>query len=182
VIEVVPGHPETELQPSRYQVVLTWSDQDQHVHAEVPEVPGCTAHGPTYAETLAAALCAVDTWLVQRCAKGREPPAAHLRPLGQVRAELLRQAHADGRMHAQEVLSASTGTCPQAPGDRPVRLYDRWTLAAVAWGRAEQLIAEPVETDNIKALAEAYASAYVAGYCAVAREHGFMRLDRDDEG
>jgi hypothetical protein len=63
----------------------------------------------------------------------------------------------------------------------PPHLLDRWGLAAVAWSHAEQLIGEPVETSDIEDLATAYAHAYEAGYRAVAREHGWARLERDDE-
>jgi predicted RNase H-like HicB family nuclease len=32
----------------RYEIILYWSDQDQAYIAEVPELPGCAADGPSY--------------------------------------------------------------------------------------------------------------------------------------
>jgi len=31
----------------RYEIIIYWSDDDQAFVAEVPELPGCAAHGDT---------------------------------------------------------------------------------------------------------------------------------------
>ena len=36
----------------RYEIILYWSEADQAVIAEVPELPGCAADGATYQEAL----------------------------------------------------------------------------------------------------------------------------------
>lgn len=46
----------------RYEVVIYWSNEDDAFIAEVPELPGCSAHGDTGSAALqsveqAAALC-----------------------------------------------------------------------------------------------------------------------------
>jgi predicted RNase H-like HicB family nuclease len=38
-----------------YQYIFRWSDEDGAYIAEVPELPGCMADGPTYRDALAAA-------------------------------------------------------------------------------------------------------------------------------
>ena len=38
---------------TRYEIILYWSDEDQAIIAEVPELPGCAADGATYQEALA---------------------------------------------------------------------------------------------------------------------------------
>ena len=38
----------------RFEIILYWSEPDQAFIAEVPELPGCAADGPTYREALAA--------------------------------------------------------------------------------------------------------------------------------
>ncbi|MDQ3815428.1 MAG: type II toxin-antitoxin system HicB family antitoxin [Armatimonadota bacterium] len=38
---------------TKYQVVIYWSMDERCYIAEVPELPGCTADGATYEETLA---------------------------------------------------------------------------------------------------------------------------------
>lgn len=47
----------------RYEVIIYWSDEDQAFVAEVPELPGCAAHGATSETALAEAQRAIDLWL-----------------------------------------------------------------------------------------------------------------------
>jgi predicted RNase H-like HicB family nuclease len=47
----------------RYEVILYWSDADQAFVAEVPELPGCMAHGPTAERALAEAQEAIQLWI-----------------------------------------------------------------------------------------------------------------------
>ena len=47
----------------KYEIILYWSRDDGAFVAEVPELPGCAAHGPTPQEALAAANDAIQLWL-----------------------------------------------------------------------------------------------------------------------
>ena len=49
----------------KYAVVISWSADpgDQVFVADVPELPGCTAHGNTHEEALANAQEAIALWL-----------------------------------------------------------------------------------------------------------------------
>ena len=47
----------------RYEVIIFWSAEDEAFVAEVPELPGCTAHGATQEEALANAKQAVQLWI-----------------------------------------------------------------------------------------------------------------------
>jgi predicted RNase H-like HicB family nuclease len=47
----------------RYEVIIYWSEEDQAFIAEVPELPGCAAHGSTPDIALAEAQHAIDLWL-----------------------------------------------------------------------------------------------------------------------
>ncbi|HZF11028.1 MAG TPA: type II toxin-antitoxin system HicB family antitoxin [Thermoanaerobaculia bacterium] len=47
----------------RYEVIIYWSDEDQVFVAEVPELPGCAAHGATPSSALAEAEEAISLWL-----------------------------------------------------------------------------------------------------------------------
>ena len=47
----------------KYEVIIYWSNEDQVFVAEVPELPGCMAHGDTKAEALANADEAAQLWL-----------------------------------------------------------------------------------------------------------------------
>jgi len=38
---------------SKYEVIIYWTEDDQAFIAEVPELPGCAAHGATQVEALA---------------------------------------------------------------------------------------------------------------------------------
>ncbi len=46
-----------------YEVVLGWSDDDGVFVAEVPELPGCMAHGDTREAALENAKHAMDLWI-----------------------------------------------------------------------------------------------------------------------
>ncbi|MEP7362037.1 MAG: type II toxin-antitoxin system HicB family antitoxin [Acidobacteriota bacterium] len=47
----------------KYEVIIFWSDEDQAFIAEVPELPGCAAHGPTQETALASAQDAIRLWI-----------------------------------------------------------------------------------------------------------------------
>ena len=47
----------------KYEIIIYWSDEDQVFVAEVPELPGCAAHGPTQEEALANAQQAIRLWI-----------------------------------------------------------------------------------------------------------------------
>jgi len=48
---------------NKYEVIIYWSEEDQAFVAEVPELPGCVAHGATHEAALASAQDAVRLWL-----------------------------------------------------------------------------------------------------------------------
>ncbi len=47
----------------KYEIILYWSDEDQVFVAEVPELPGCMAHGETQEIALANAQEATQLWI-----------------------------------------------------------------------------------------------------------------------
>ncbi len=47
----------------KYEIILYWSEPDQLFVAEVPELPGCVAHGKTQDEALKQARIAMGLWL-----------------------------------------------------------------------------------------------------------------------
>jgi len=47
----------------KYEIVLTWSDDDDVFIAEVPELPGCMAHGRTREKALANIQDAMRFWI-----------------------------------------------------------------------------------------------------------------------
>jgi predicted RNase H-like HicB family nuclease len=47
----------------KYEIVLYWSNEDQVFIAEVPELPGCMAHGDTPESALANAHEAIQLWI-----------------------------------------------------------------------------------------------------------------------
>ena len=59
---------------SKYEVIIFWSDEDQAFVAEVPELPGCMAHGSSHSEALANAEEAISLWVDTAEEFGREVP------------------------------------------------------------------------------------------------------------
>ncbi len=47
----------------KYEVIIFWSAEDDAFVAEVPELPGCVAHGATQEEALANAKAAERLWI-----------------------------------------------------------------------------------------------------------------------
>ena len=47
----------------KYEIIIYWSEEDQAFVAEVPELPGCAAHGSTQEAALASAQEAIALWL-----------------------------------------------------------------------------------------------------------------------
>jgi predicted RNase H-like HicB family nuclease len=58
----------------RYEVIIYWSDPDQAFIAEVPELAGCAADGPTHMEALAAAEVVIREWIETARELGRPIP------------------------------------------------------------------------------------------------------------
>ncbi len=48
---------------NKYEIVIYWSDEDRSFVAEVPELPGCMAHGDTYDSALANVKDAMNLWI-----------------------------------------------------------------------------------------------------------------------
>ena len=47
----------------KYEVIIYWSEEDQVCVAEVPELPGCMAHGVTQEEALRNVKEAIQLWI-----------------------------------------------------------------------------------------------------------------------
>lgn len=47
----------------KYEIILFWSDDDQTFVAEVPELPGCMAHGDSQESALANVNEAITLWI-----------------------------------------------------------------------------------------------------------------------
>ena len=58
----------------RYEIIIYWSKADQSFIAEVPELPGCMADGPTYGEALSAAELTIAEWIETAKELGRSIP------------------------------------------------------------------------------------------------------------
>ncbi len=59
---------------TKHEIVLYWSDEDQSFLAEVPELAGCAADGPTRQEALANAEVVIGEWIEAAEELGRPIP------------------------------------------------------------------------------------------------------------
>jgi predicted RNase H-like HicB family nuclease len=59
---------------SKYEVIIYWSAEDQLFIAEVPELPGCKAHGDSHEDALANAKDAMEFWIDRARELGRSIP------------------------------------------------------------------------------------------------------------
>ncbi len=56
---------------TKYEIILCWSDEDEAFIAEVPELPGCAADGPTRQDALANAERVINEWIATAQELGR---------------------------------------------------------------------------------------------------------------
>jgi predicted RNase H-like HicB family nuclease len=63
-----------QTDPSRYEIILYWSRQDEAFLAEVPEFRGCVADGATNQEALANAEVVIREWIETARELGRPIP------------------------------------------------------------------------------------------------------------
>ncbi len=68
---ILSGEP---IRMIKYEVIIYWSEDDQAFIAEVPELPGCMADGPTYQDALASAEMVIQEWLDTAREMGRPIP------------------------------------------------------------------------------------------------------------
>jgi predicted RNase H-like HicB family nuclease len=47
----------------KYEIIIYWDNQDRVYIADVPELPGCSAHGNTYDAALKNAKEAIQLWI-----------------------------------------------------------------------------------------------------------------------
>jgi len=47
----------------KYEIILYWSNEDKVFVAEVPELPGCMAHGKTPKKALKNVNQAIELWI-----------------------------------------------------------------------------------------------------------------------
>ena len=59
---------------TKYEIILYWSDENEAFIAEVPELPGCAADGPTRQEALANAETVIQEWIETARHLGRPIP------------------------------------------------------------------------------------------------------------
>ena len=58
----------------RYEIIIYWSEPDQAFVAEVPELAGCAADGPTYRTALEQAEIVIRQWIETAQELGRDIP------------------------------------------------------------------------------------------------------------
>ncbi len=47
----------------KYEIIIYWSKEDDAFIAEVPELPGCLAHGASYEEAVKNIQDAITLWI-----------------------------------------------------------------------------------------------------------------------
>ena len=58
----------------KYAAIIYWSEEDKAFVAEVPELPGCVADGPTYEGALTMVQEVMDIWIETQTEMGHPIP------------------------------------------------------------------------------------------------------------
>lgn len=64
-----------------YPIEVHWSDEDDAWVADVPDLPYCSAHGPTPHDAVAEVESAAEAWIEAAQATGREVPSPSARAI-----------------------------------------------------------------------------------------------------
>ncbi len=59
------------MNPKYFQMIVSWSEEDQAYLVEVPELPGCMADGVTRQEAIANAEIVIREWVETAQSLGR---------------------------------------------------------------------------------------------------------------
>jgi predicted RNase H-like HicB family nuclease len=51
------------MKESRYELIIFWDESDQIFVVDIPELPGCMAHGSTKRAAIANAEAAINLWI-----------------------------------------------------------------------------------------------------------------------
>lgn len=62
------------MKPNRYEMIVWWSDEDTAYVVDVPELPGCMAHGSTRRAAIKNAEDAIKFWIKTAKDDGLEIP------------------------------------------------------------------------------------------------------------
>ena len=62
------------MKESRYEMIIYWDNKDKLFVVDVPELPGCMAHGSTKMEAIANAEDAISFWVKVAKEDGVEIP------------------------------------------------------------------------------------------------------------
>jgi predicted RNase H-like HicB family nuclease len=60
--------------PNSYEMIIWWSADDEAYVVDVPELPGCMAHGATRQEAIKNAEDAIKYWIKTAKEDGQEIP------------------------------------------------------------------------------------------------------------
>jgi len=63
-----------KMNGTSYEMIIWWSDEDSAYVVEVPELPGCMAHGKTRPEAIRQAEAAIRLWIKPAKEDGLEIP------------------------------------------------------------------------------------------------------------
>jgi excisionase family DNA binding protein len=96
---------------NKYEVVIYWDVDDRIFVAEVPNLPGCMAHGKTRRAALASIEVAIDAWIevTRKAGESVPSPSDSLLTVGQaadrmgISAPLVRRYCANGRIPAIKI-------------------------------------------------------------------------------
>jgi predicted RNase H-like HicB family nuclease len=70
--------------PHKYELVLSWSPDDDAFVVEVPDLPGCAADGTSRGEAVVQIEQAIELWLATARELGRPIPKPRVRTGNQV--------------------------------------------------------------------------------------------------
>ena len=65
----------------KYAAIIYWSEADKAFVAEVPELPGCVADGPTYEDALEMIQEVMNIWIETQKEMGHPIPIPKGRPM-----------------------------------------------------------------------------------------------------
>ena len=122
----------------KYDIIIYWSEEEEAFIAEVPDIPGCVADGPTYEDALSAVRAAMEEWVETAKELGQVIPGSMGKSVGSHKtAGIVIPDDAKNAALVKKIVTVELGKRSGQPCIRGMRITVDDVLGYLAGGMTE---------------------------------------------